>query len=89
MRSSLLARLEEAKDRHEELAALMADPETSQDASSYARFSKEYAELDPIIVAFHHWRAAEDEVAGARELLSDDEPELRALANVSLTDTRA
>ena len=38
MRSSLLARLEEAKDRHEELAALMADPETSQDASSYAGF---------------------------------------------------
>ena len=33
----------------------MADPETSQDASSYAGFSKEYAELDPIIVAFHHW----------------------------------
>jgi peptide chain release factor 1 len=89
MRSSLLARLEEAKDRHEELAALMADPETSQDAGSYARFSKEYAELDPIIVAFQHWSAAEDEVVGARELLSDDDPELRALAKESLGEAEA
>lgn len=89
MRSSLLARLEEAKDRHEELAALMADPETSQDAGSYARFSKEYAELDPIIVAFKHWSAAEDEVAGARELLSDDDPELRVLAKESLGEAEA
>ena len=89
MRSSLLARLEEAKDRHEELAALMADPETSQDAGSYARFSKEYAELDPIIMAFQRWRGAEDEVAGARELLSDDDPDLRVLAKESLGEAEA
>jgi peptide chain release factor 1 len=80
MRASLQNKLTDVRERHEELAALMADPEIASDAERFARCSREYAELDPVVSTFTAWQTALAREAEARTLLSDDDPELRELA---------
>lgn len=74
-------KLERVVRRHDELAALMsaAGP---QDAQSFARVSKEYAELSPIVQAIGELRKAQRELAEAEVLMRDPaaDPDMKTLA---------
>jgi peptide chain release factor 1 len=76
------AKLDGILARHAELGRAMA--EAGGDA--YAALAIEYAELEPIAAGIQHWRAAEREAAGLRELLAEPalEREMRALAEDEL-----
>jgi peptide chain release factor 1 len=89
MKPSIELRLEAVRERHEELVLLMADPDIAADAPRYARCSKEFTELEPIVAAFRRWREARDRVTEAEGLADDDDAELRALAEDELTEGRA
>jgi peptide chain release factor 1 len=51
-------------------------------SEQFTRYSKEYAELAPVVEAIEAWRKAEAELAEAREMLDDPsaDPEMRQLA---------
>ena len=89
MKPSLEHKLTGVRERHEELAALMADPEVAADPDRFARCSREYAELDPVVRTFEAWREAEARSADAETLVSDDDAELRELAREDLEQARA
>ena len=80
MRPSLQNKLTDVRERHEELAALMADPDVASDAERFARCSREYAELDPVVRTFAAWQDALARLADAEALFAEDDAELRALA---------
>lgn len=80
MKSSIERKLHEVCDRHEELSALMADPDTVADSQQFARLSREYAELTPVVTAFQRWRATLDDLAEAQALSNDTDAEMRDLA---------
>jgi len=80
VKPSLLAKLDGLVDRHEEVAALLGDPDIIGDSSRFRDLSREYAQLDEIVTTFHRYRSAESNGAAARERLSDSDPELRELA---------
>jgi len=76
--------LEESLDRvvrrHEELAALMADPASIEDGT-FAELSREYAELEPVVEAVRALKTAEKEAVGLEEMIEEsDDPEMRDLA---------
>ena len=83
-------KLERVVRRHDELAALMsaAGP---QDAQSFARISKEYSELSPIVAAIGELRKAQRELAEAEALMRDPaaDPDMKALAEEEAESLRA
>jgi peptide chain release factor 1 len=90
VKSSLRERLEGLVDRIEEVGALLADPEVIADQERFRTLSREYAEIEPVVAAYRQYRRAEDEVFGAREMLQDGDPDLRALAEeeIALAEAR-
>ncbi len=62
--------LSQVVNRHEELAALMADA-SNLDASDFTKMSKEYAELTPVVEAVTGLRAAQQEMEECAALMDD------------------
>jgi peptide chain release factor 1 len=67
--------------RHEQLAATLSSPE-QRDAQTYARLSKEYAELTPTVEGIRALQTVEAEMADLQGLIDDPgaDSEVRALA---------
>jgi peptide chain release factor 1 len=78
--SSIVGKLSDLADRHQELAALLADPDVVADRTKFATLSKEYAELEPIIDRHRRLAALHGQLDDAQALLDDDDAELRQLA---------
>ncbi|HVO03354.1 MAG TPA: peptide chain release factor 1 [Candidatus Cybelea sp.] len=78
---SLNQKLDRVARRYDEIAALMAS-EGPKDAQSFAKLSKEYADLGPVVDAIRELRAAEREAADLDQLVADPsaDAEMKALA---------
>ena len=69
--------------RHDELAQLMA--EGAGDADAFARLSKEYSDLTPIVEKVRELKEAQAELADLRELAaSEEDREMRSMAEGEL-----
>ncbi len=67
--------------RFAELGQQMTDPEVIGDRERYAEVGRAYRQLEPGAKLAAQWRHAQDDVAGAEELLSEsgEDPELREM----------
>ena len=82
------ARLDDIVRRHGELRDALASAGLS--GLEFARLSKEYAELSPIVAEIDKLRHAEAEFASAAELAGlGEDPELQALAEAEMRELRA
>lgn len=79
MKDSIRSRLESARERHEEVGALLGDPDTIADQNRFRDLSREYASLEPVTSTFADWEKTNGNLVAARELASDDDPEMRAM----------
>ena len=87
---TLITRLQSLVERHQELSALMADPTVMSDNQQFKRFAQEYAELEEVVAHFQAYEQAQQDLAAAVAMLSDDDPEMRALGQLeqdSLNET--
>ncbi|GIX22229.1 MAG: peptide chain release factor 1 [Gammaproteobacteria bacterium] len=75
--------------RHEELAALLAEPEVLADPARYQALSREFARLEPIRAKLDAREAARRRLAEARALLAEADPALRALAREEAAEAEA
>jgi len=80
MKASLLNKLDTLQDRFEELTALLGDAEVISDQNKFRSYSKEYAEVEPVIAAYRELRKVQDDLDGAQALLKDSDPEVREMA---------
>ena len=89
MKASLLKKLEGLQDRYEELTALLGDAEVIGNQNQFRAYSKEYAEVEPVILAYRDFCKVQSDLDGAREMLKDSDPELRAMAEEEVEQARA
>src|SRR5690606_4474250 len=89
MKASLLKKLEGLQDRYEELTALLGDAEGIDNQNQFRAYSKEYAEVEPVILAYRDFCKVQADLEGAREMLKDSDPELRAMAEEEVEQARA
>ncbi len=82
MKASLRQRLDAFVERFEELSALLAEPEVISDQSRFRDYSREYAELEPLVEAWREYRAVEADITSAEQLLGDADAEMRELAEL-------
>lgn len=87
MKSSMTARLDQLSTRLTELDTLLSDPDITRDMNQYRRFTREHAELAPVVERFEAWRLATNDAETATQLLGD--AEMRAYAEDELADARA
>ena len=88
MSTSILAKLTDLSERHEELAALLADPEVVADRDRFTALSREYAELEPVIAAYQGYRRATADLEEAKSLEADEDEAIRELAREDAASTR-
>lgn len=85
---SIMDRLEGVISRHAELSALMAAGDL--DTSKYADYSREYAELSPVVEKAQEMKAARAELEEVEELLADAaiDREMKELAELEREEIR-
>ena len=74
------ARLRQALARAEEVSRELSDPATARDSKRLTTLGREHARLVPIVRTAERLRRIEDELAQAREMAQEADPELVALA---------
>ena len=73
-------RLEEVERRYDELTAQMADPAVISDSAQYRKVSKAQSDLFDQVTKYREWKAANKNLAEARQMLADPDPELKSMA---------
>lgn len=84
MNPNLLDKLDQLRDRHEEIHALLSDPDTIADQNAFRKLSIELSDIDPVIENFQRYRELEQEIAETRLMAEDDDAEISALAKEEL-----
>ena len=80
MKASLLNKLDVLQDRFEELTALLGDGEVISDQTKFRAYSKEYAELEPVVQGYKKLLGVQSDLEGAQALLKDNDPDMREMA---------
>ena len=80
MKNSVYQKLEIIAERYEEVKALLSDPETISDQEKFRALSKEFSQLEVINNAFNSYKEAADDFSTAEEMLKDEDPDMREMA---------
>ncbi len=88
MKDTIVTKLADLVERHEEIAALLSDPDVIADQARFRELSREYARLEDVVRDYQSWRNARAELAAATEMASDQDPEMRSLAEDELDTVR-
>lgn len=74
-------RLEKVKERYNELARLLNNPELANDQKEYAKLAKEYSDLTEIVNSYDEYNRLRDELEKNKQLQYDtNDAEMRELA---------
>ncbi len=84
MKPSIQKKLQSLVERHEELSAMLSDPEVINNQNRFRDFSKEYAQLEPIVRVFKLYQSTQQEITDTKELINTADPELQMLAKEEL-----
>ncbi len=84
MKESIRNKLETTRDRFEEIAALLADPEIIGAQNRFRDLSREYARLDPVIGLFRKYESLRADIAAASEMAADADAEIRQMGEDEL-----
>jgi peptide chain release factor 1 len=85
----LIAKLGELRDRFGELDQQIQDPNLFNNPAAARTKLKEHARLKPMVEAFAAYERSLVELADAKALLEEDDPELKELAEAELPDREA
>jgi len=88
VKPSIQSKLETLAERHEEIAVLLSQPEVMNDQNRFRELSKEYAELSPVVECFAQYQDALDTIETTTEMLDDNDPEMKTMAEEEIQDAR-
>lgn len=88
MKESIKNKLESLIERHEEIAGLLAEPETMADQNKFRELSQEYAQLEPVVKNFTHYKACLEAIDDAKSMMKEDDKEIREMAKEELADAQ-
>lgn len=78
----LLEKLKSVEQTFNELTRRLADPDVAKDPSEFQRLAKARSSLEEVVNTYDIWKAAQEELAGARQVLKEasGDPEWQLLA---------
>lgn len=84
----MFEKLKAIENKHEELTRLLMDPEVLSKPAEIQRYSKEQAELQPLVEKIREYSKLLSDIEGVEELLKGDDGDLRELALTELDDLK-
>jgi len=84
MKDSIRQKLETVRDRFEEIAGLLADPEVIGKQNQFRDLSMEYARLEPVVGLFTEYEDLNGDIVAAEEMADDKDDELRQMGRDEL-----
>ena len=84
MKDSIRFKLESVRDRFEEIAGLLADPDVIADQNQFRDLSMEYSRVEPIVKLFAEFETLDEDIAAAKEMANDDDPDVREMGEEEL-----
>ncbi len=80
-------KIEFIEDKYRELNQKISDPDIINDQAQWQKLMKEHSDIEPIVMKYREYKAAKEQLEGAKEILetSNDE-EMRELAKMELSD---
>ncbi len=88
MKPSLLNRLDQLVDRHEELAALLSDPDVINQQNQFVAYSQEYSDIEPVVDLVQKRRRLSADLEELESYLRGDDAEMKELAEAELPEIR-
>lgn len=83
----MIEKLEEIKLRFEEVGMLIVQPGIMTDMKKFSQLSKEYRDLEKVVVKYNQLKDATDHLKQAKEVLEKEkDPELRELAKMEIDE---
>ena len=84
----MLDKLQMIEGKYEELNRLLSDPKVLSTPGDYQKYSREHAELQPIVEKIIGYRKLLDDLESTEELLSSGDVEIKELAKAELDDLK-
>ncbi|KFZ36408.1 peptide chain release factor 1 [Shewanella mangrovi] len=88
MKDSVIRKLEGLVERYEEVQALLSDASVISDQDRFRGLSKEYAQLEDVVKGFSAFKQAQADLETAEEMLHEDDPELKEMAQDELKSAK-
>ncbi|HCW07161.1 MAG TPA: peptide chain release factor 1 [Cytophagales bacterium] len=83
----MIEKLVEIKNRFEEVGLLLVQPETMKDQKRFQQLSKEYRDLEKVVIKYDQYQASLDGIKHAKEVLQKEkDAELRELAKMEIDE---
>jgi peptide chain release factor 1 len=83
----MIEKLIEIKSRFEEVGMLLVQPETVKDQKRFQQLSKEYRDLEKVVIKYDQYQSALDGIKHAKEVLQKEkDAELRELAKMEIDE---
>ncbi|ABM00769.1 peptide chain release factor 1 [Shewanella amazonensis] len=89
MKESVIRKLEGLLERNEEVLALLSDASIISDQDRFRALSKEYAQLEDVVKGFKAYQQAVADLETAKEMLEEDDPELKEMAQEEIKSAKA
>lgn len=80
----MLNKLEEIYNHFKSLEEKLSDPEIVSDMKRFTKINKEYKGLTDIVNAYKEYKAILEGIDGAKEMLGDEDPEMKEMAQMEL-----
>ncbi|PWW16001.1 peptide chain release factor 1 (bRF-1) [Pseudidiomarina tainanensis] len=84
MNPSIIRKLEALLERYEEVQHLLSDPQIISDQDKFRALSREYSQLEELVQCFTAYQRAQSDEQGAREMMQEDDAEMREMAKLEL-----
>ena len=81
---SIHTRLDQARERHEEIGILLGTPDVLSDQNRFRELSVEYSQLGPVVETWAKWQQAGQSAEEAKSLLKSPDVEMQDLASEEL-----
>ncbi|MBE8168658.1 MAG: peptide chain release factor 1 [Shewanella sp.] len=88
MKDSVIRKLEGLLERNDEVMALLSDASVISDQDKFRALSKEYAQLEDVVRGFKAFQQAQQDLEAAKEMLSEDDPEMKEMAQEELKEAK-
>jgi peptide chain release factor 1 len=84
VKPSIQHKLEGIADRYEELGGLLSDPDVINRQDQFRKYSMEYSQIEPVVQSFREYIQVQEDRETAQEMLRENDPELKAMAQDEL-----
>lgn len=81
----MLEKLKEFEDKYEKINQMLLDPHILSNKEQYMKYSKEQADLEPIVKKFREYKKILQQIEEAEEILRSGDADIRELAQEELT----